>query len=336
MATTIDAYLHISPAEARRQWQRVLDRERRPRQEPYLPIEVVLAHALFWILDPHAFGGANIHRLPQEAHSLARTFRRSGGSLTNKMLNLEGTRPNCARVEPEVFIRYSADPALFAGVYTTVIACAREQGLGPGDVPDVLGLVDGRPDLDLLGQDELGTEEIHLALEERREEIGRIERAFQFGEEATTRLVEQRVRLGQHRFARQVLATFDHRCGFCGFAPRTLPRNRLLVASHIKPWAHSNGRERLDPRNGVAACPMHDRAFDSGLITVNGGMRIHRAKPLQVSVAADEGVNLYFGSGALQPRLVLPEGSDGPNPSYLRYHREHIFQREGAPSWLLE
>ena len=32
----------------------------------------------------------------------------------------------------------------------------------------------------------------------------------------------------------------------------------------------STSAERLDPRNGLAACPAHDVAFDTGKITVNG------------------------------------------------------------------
>lgn len=48
-------------------------------------------------------------------------------------------------------------------------------------------------------------------------------------------------------------------------------------ASHTKPGKDSNPTERLDPRNGPAACPAHDVAFDAGLLTVNGGLRIHIA-----------------------------------------------------------
>jgi hypothetical protein len=58
----------------------------------------------FYLLDPHRFGGANIGRVPDAVKVLAATFRRSPGSLTNKMLNLDGSRPNAARPEHELFI----------------------------------------------------------------------------------------------------------------------------------------------------------------------------------------------------------------------------------------
>ena len=138
-------------------------------------------------------------------------------------------------------------------------------------------------------------------------------------------MAEHEIRVGQHRFAKQVLENFDHSCGFCGFAPRSLPGNRLLVASHIKPWADCDDHERMDVQNGVAACPTHDAAFDSGLITVNGGLRVHRASKLEVSSRADPGVGQYFGQ-ALKPELIIPEQGQRPGDSYLAWHRENVFQ----------
>jgi putative restriction endonuclease len=54
----------------------------------------------------------------------------------------------------------------------------------------------------------------------------------------------------------------------------------MLLAGHIKPWRDRTPTERLDPRNGLAACPAHDVAFDTGMLTVNGGLRIHAARSL--------------------------------------------------------
>jgi predicted restriction endonuclease len=39
----------------------------------------------------------------------------------------------------------------------------------------------------------------------------------------------------------------------------------MLVAGHIKPWKDSTSAERMDLRNGLAACLSHDLAFDTGL-----------------------------------------------------------------------
>jgi len=127
-----------------------------------------------------------------------------------------------------------------------------------------------------------------------------------------------------------VLGNYEHRCAFCGFQPRRLPGHRLLMASHIKPWRDSTNRERLDHRNGIAACPVHDSAFDTGLLMVNGGLKIHRAQPLLRSLVADEGVERYFGGHVLGERLMVPRGGEPPNPRYLRWHREHFLAKHGV------
>jgi putative restriction endonuclease len=194
-------------------------------------------------------------------------------------------------------------------------------GVTPEALPDFLS-IEGVDEMDLLGQEELSTRTLETVIEvkaaKRRVEL-------LASEADTIRLVEQEVRMGQHRFAGAVLDKYQHACAFCGFAPRSIPSNRLLVASHIKPWADSNDRERLDPLNGIAACPTHDAAFDSGLITINGGLRVHRAPPLKASSTTDPGVGRYFGD-ALHPSLLVPAGASRPAPTYLRWHHEHVYQ----------
>jgi putative restriction endonuclease len=52
---------------------------------------------------------------------------------------------------------------------------------------------------------------------------------------------------------------------------------RMLLAGHIKPWQDSSAAERLDPRDGLAACPSRDVAFDTGMLTVTADLKIHIA-----------------------------------------------------------
>lgn len=42
---------------------------------------------------------------------------------------------------------------------------------------------------------------------------------------------------------------------------------RLLIASHIKPWAASTPKEKIDPYNGYILSPLFDKLFDRGFIT---------------------------------------------------------------------
>jgi putative restriction endonuclease len=99
----------------------------------------------------------------------------------------------------------------------------------------------------------------------------------------------------------------------------------MLLAGHIKPWKDSTHSERLDPRNGLAACPAHDVAFDTGLLAVNGGLRIHVARSLSDATAADPLARQYYGRPPLLATLLLPVGAQPPARKYLDWHRQKIF-----------
>lgn len=213
----LSEYLELTGAGAAEQWRRVLARAPRPRQEAFLPIEAVLAFGLFFVVNPRSYGGANIDRAPTEVHQLAALLCRTPGSLTSKMLNLDGSRPNAGRLEPEVYLRLSTDLDRFLTLYRRILLAARSVGIGAEHLPDFLGAWDAP--LDVLGQDEIGDAELGVLLEEQRGSIDELMRAFSFDEGETSKLVEQRARLGQHRFARQVLHNYGHQCAFCGFAP---------------------------------------------------------------------------------------------------------------------
>jgi len=285
-------------------------------------VEVILCYALFFVVDPHRYRGSNVTEAPPLVHDLAHLFVRPPGSITAKMKNLDGSMKHAGAHEWRFFAELAADGSRFAPLYNLVLLAARDMGIGAGALPDFLSL-EGVDDFDLLGQEELlgqRTFDAVVAVQAAKK------RARLVAEEAeTVRMAEHAVRTGQHRFAAAVLDNYAHSCAFCGCAPRSLPKHKLLVASHIKPWADSDDRERLDPRNGVAACPTHDAAFDTGLITVNGGLRVHRAPRLEESSRTDPGVDRYFGQ-VLRPTLVVPTGGHPPGAGYLSWHREHIYR----------
>jgi putative restriction endonuclease len=297
------------------------------RQVPFTVLETLLCYGLFYILDPHHYGGANINTLPAAAKKLATFFRRTPGSITNKMLNLDGSRPHSSHGEPLLFAYLAWEPTLYPLLYRDILKAARDLSIDEETLPDFLGYLSSkRLNEDLLGQEDLPNSTAHL-LAGNDNELQNIEQAFLFNERQTERFAERKVRLAQHRFALAVLENCGRACVFCGFAPNSLPiRSGLLRASHIKPWSVSDQRERVDVRNGLAACPMHDAAFDQGYLTVNSGNRIHRAGVLQESLAHhDNGVALYFGA-AIGTILLLPQHAAMPAPRYLDYHRENIFK----------
>lgn len=317
---SLDSYLELTPQRARAEWLGILGRQPRKRQVHFVPVEVILCYGLFWKVDPHRYGGSSMGRAPKIVHQLADLFVRPPSSITSKMMNLDGSRANAGKFEWAFFVAMANDPSRFSVLYSSVIQGAREVGITAEQLPDFLDTKE-RGDLRLLGQEELVGRVFEQTVEIRAAHA-RLRGATL---EQTVRIAEHNVRLGQHRFATSVLEQYDHTCGFCGFAPHSLPGNRLLIASHVKPWADSDDVERLDPRNGVAACPTHDAAFDSGLITINGGQRLHRSPALERAENVDSGVRHNFRD-SLRPALLLPAGSPGPDERYLHWHHEHIFQ----------
>lgn len=324
------SYLEFSAQVIRQQLVEITHRqspESGRRQVPFNAVETLLCYGLFYVLDPHRYGGGNIDKVPPIVNTLAAFFHRSPGSITNKMLNLDGSRTHSGREEPFLFATLAAsEPTRYFALYHAIVATARNLEIDEDRLPDFLSsfTLDTKEG-DLLGQDDVPASTT-LLLEDAEDALKELDEVFLLGDQLTEKLVERKIRLAQHRFALEVLHNYERRCVFCGFEPRSLPgRSGLLRASHIKPWAVSTARERVDVRNGLAACPMHDAAFDQGYLTVNGGYRIHRAQVLEESLVKDQGASYYFGA-VLQARLVFPEQAKMPAIQYLTYHREHIFK----------
>lgn len=126
----------------------------------------------------------------------------------------------------------------------------------------------------------------------------------------TERTREVRERIGQDVFREALMEFWDRRCALSGV--RLPPA--LLRASHAKPWAQANDREKLDPFNGLLLAVRYDALFDQGLIAFADDGR------LLIAPSLDDGTRQFVGLQAdMHLRYVLP-GHIG----YLRYHREHV------------
>jgi hypothetical protein len=117
-------------------------------------------------------------------------------------------------------------------------------------------------------------------------------------------------RVGQGRF-RQSLLEYWAACAVTGCREPA-----LLRASHIKPWADSAPRERLDPFNGLLLSPDVDSCFDSGLVTFDYqgqiviSPRLHAADADTIGITPD-----------MRLRRLAEE-----HKKYLAFHREHVFK----------
>jgi len=92
---------------------------------------------------------------------------------------------------------------------------------------------------------------------------------------------------------------------------------RLLIASHIKPWAKSSDKEKLDGCNGLLLSPHVDRLFDKGLISFEGTGEVIASPTLEASVLKSWSLDEIKNVGPFKPEQCR----------YLNYHRTEVFKR---------
>lgn len=327
----VSDYLELSHADARDQWRSAVARApvTSGRQVNFLPVETLMCLAASLLVNHRRYGGSTAHRAEQPVPTLASLFRRPNSSVLVKMANLDGSRSNGARHELEVAATLLGTPGRLATIYRHVLAAARDVGIGADRLPDFLLLEHDDRDLLLLGQEELQQSEVEHAVQAAVDRWARERQDL--GDRVTERLLIAAARVGQHRFATEVLLNHGHQCVFCGLSVTTAGgqrAQRMLVASHIKPWRTSLPAERLDAQNGLTACPTHDVAFDTGLLMVNGGLRIHLTPEIETAAARNSpGAQAAFGRPPLADRLMLPDGARQPGAHYLDWHRQNVFQQ---------
>ncbi len=119
-------------------------------------------------------------------------------------------------------------------------------------------------------------------------------------------------RCGQGKYRKALLEE-------CPFCPITIVADdRLLIASHIKPWVVSNDREKIDPKNGFMFTPTYDFLFDRGFITFTNDKRMSISPWLSKMTCSR--LNLIPDK---KYDMLPTEGRS----EYLAYHRENIFKK---------
>jgi len=129
------------------------------------------------------------------------------------------------------------------------------------------------------------------------------------------RIIQARV--NQSFFRSMVLSTYNNTCCITG-----LQNSELLIAGHIKPWS-CDEKNRLNPRNGIAINALHDKAFESGLLTITPEYRIKISSILKEQKKSPS-VHVYFlqydGREIILPHRFLPDSE------FLRYHNQERFK----------
>jgi putative restriction endonuclease len=92
---------------------------------------------------------------------------------------------------------------------------------------------------------------------------------------------------------------------------------RLLIAGHIKPWAHSSDKEKLDGCNGLLLSPHVDLLFDRGLISFENNGQLLVSNKLDRAVLDRWAIDGEKNVGPFKPAQCV----------YLEYHRGEKFQQ---------
>lgn len=130
---------------------------------------------------------------------------------------------------------------------------------------------------------------------------------------ATSREAIRRVRVTQHLFREMILSSYAEQCAIC-----SLPDRQLLIASHIVGWAVDEAN-RMNPRNGICLCALHDKAFDAGFIDIDNRYAVHltdRCKIPREHRVAHEMLYRFEGK-----RMTLPDRWT-PDPTLLARRSE--------------
>lgn len=120
-----------------------------------------------------------------------------------------------------------------------------------------------------------------------------------------------RARIGQGKYREQLL----EECPFCPITK--INDERLLIASHIKPWAASTDEEKVDPKNGFMFSPLYDKLFDRGFITFTNDRTVIISDWLTPQNKRRIGIE----NGQFFQALPMDE----ERVAYLDFHREAVF-----------
>ncbi|MBI5427083.1 MAG: HNH endonuclease [Nitrospinae bacterium] len=127
-----------------------------------------------------------------------------------------------------------------------------------------------------------------------------------------------KTRVNQDFFRTMVLSAYNGACCITGISIQ-----ELLNASHIVPWS-VDGKNRLNPRNGLCLNALHDRAFDRGIITIGEDLRIVVSSRVR-RFKGSRGLGIELITSYENKEIRLPKRFL-PDPDFLEYHRRNVFQ----------
>ena len=126
-----------------------------------------------------------------------------------------------------------------------------------------------------------------------------------------------KVRVNQSFFRSSILASYNNTCCITG-----IQQPEFLIAGHIKPWSIDE-KNRLNPQNGIAINALHDKAFETGLMTITPDFKI-KISPTLFKQKKSKSIEEYFLKLDNQD-IILPSRFL-PDIEFLKYHNEVRFK----------
>jgi len=127
-----------------------------------------------------------------------------------------------------------------------------------------------------------------------------------------------KVRVNQSFFRSSILASYNNTCCITGIS-----QSELLIAGHIKPWC-ADELNRLNPRNGIAINALHDKAFESGLITITPEYKI-KISPILFKQKNSNSLENYFFQ--YENKEIFLPSKFLPDIEFLKYHNDERFKK---------
>ncbi len=135
--------------------------------------------------------------------------------------------------------------------------------------------------------------------------------------EGRTREQIVKVRVNQSFFRSSIMASYNNTCCITG-----IQQAEFLIAGHIKPWSIDE-KNRLNPQNGIAINALHDKAFETGLMTITTNFKIKIA-PVLFKKRKSKSIEDYFLKLDKQD-IILPSRFL-PDIEFLKYHNDVRFK----------
>jgi putative restriction endonuclease len=125
-----------------------------------------------------------------------------------------------------------------------------------------------------------------------------------------------KVRVNQSFFRSTILASYNSTCCITGIS-----QTELLIAGHIRPWGVDE-KNRLNPRNGIAMNALHDKAFESGYITITPEYRV-KVSPYLLKENKQASFDLF---GKYDNQEIILPSRFLPDTEFLKYHNQERFK----------